>query len=270
MITAINYADKSFSKAQKFNLETAKKWGADRIIAYTPEDIDRDFYEKNKEILCQKKGNGLYLWKIYFLNKAFKEIDDGDYLIYTDAGSIYVNKIQYLIDCMEREKVDIMIFSLENDMLEKKYTKRDAFILMDCDTPEYTDTPQSIGGYVIYKKSKFVEKFLAEDLEYAQDIRIISENENTQGKDNYPVFVAHRHDQSVWSLMSKKYNLKRFKDPSQFGLRNHYESDVEERSTFPQIIDSHRMNVGSYRELKWKRSRAGKFLNKVRNKLTKA
>ena len=33
--------------------ETAKKWGADRTIAYTPDDIDKDFYEKNKEILCQ-------------------------------------------------------------------------------------------------------------------------------------------------------------------------------------------------------------------------
>lgn len=269
MIIAINYADKSFQKTQKLNLETARQWGAQRTIAYTPEDIDEAFREKNKEILRIKKGNGLYLWKPYFLNKAYQELKDGDYLIYTDAGTIYVNKIQYLIDCMEREGSDIMVFSLQNEMLEKKYTKRDAFIILDCDKPEYTDTPQSVGGYVVLKKSDFVERFLAEDLAYAQDERVITEQENTQGKPNYPEFIAHRHDQSVWSLMSKKYGLKRFRDPSQFGMMNRYEPAVEARSTFPQILDSHRMNVGSLAELRWRRSKAGRLIKKVQNKMNR-
>lgn len=104
MIIAINYADKSFQKAQKLNLETAKKWGADRTIAYMPEDMDTAFRERNQAILSAIKGNGFYLWKPYFLNKAYQELKEGDYLIYTDAGSIYVNKIQYLIDCMEQGK----------------------------------------------------------------------------------------------------------------------------------------------------------------------
>ena len=209
----------------------------------------------------------MYLWKPYFLNKAYRELKDGDYLIYTDAGSIFINKIQYLIDCMEREKLDMMVFSLQKEMLERKYTKRDAFVLMGCDNKAFTDTPQSIGGYVVLKKSAFVEKFIAEDLQYAQDERMITEQENTQGLENYPDFVAHRHDQSIWSLMSKKYHIKRFRDPSQFGLVNHYENDVEQRSTFPQIIDSHRINAGSLRELQWKRSKAGKLIQRIKNKL---
>ena len=269
MILAINYADKSFAKAQKLNLETAKKYGADKIIGYTPEDIDNDFKERNKDILSAKKGGGFYLWKPYFLNKAYKELKEGDYLIYTDSGSVYVNDINYLIDCMEKEKLDIMTFCLENDKLEYKYTKRDAFILMDCDSEEYAQTPQSIGGYVLLKKSDFVEEFLKEDLKYAQDRRIITEEANTQGHDNYDGFIVHRHDQSVWSLMVKKYGLKRFRDPSQFGLTNTYEEEVAKRSTFPQIIDSHRMNVGSLNELKWRRSKVGKFVNKVKNKINR-
>lgn len=267
MIIAINYADEGFKKAQKLNLQTALKWGADKVIAYTPADIDEEFRKKNEVILSAKKGNGYYLWKPYFLNKAYSELQEGDYLIYTDAGSIYVNKIQYLIDCMEKENLDIMTFSLENDKLERRYTKRDALILMGCDTPQYTDTPQSIGGYVILKKSPFVEKFLKEDLMYAQDRRIITEEPNILGKENYQDFIVHRHDQAVWSLMVKKYGLKRFRDPSQFGLVNQYEKDVALRSDYPQIIDSHRMNVGSFAELRWKRSRLGKLYTKIKNKL---
>ncbi len=263
MIIAINYADKNFAKAQRLNLKTAKQWGADKTIAYTPDDIDADFFERNKEILNIKKGNGLYLWKPYVINKAYGELQEGDYLIYTDAGSVYVNSIGYLIECMERENTDIMVFSLEKEMLERRYTKRDAFILLDCDSPEYTDTPQSVGGYVVLKKSDFVGKFIAEDLYYAQDMRVITEQDNTQGQPNYPDFIAHRHDQSVWSLMSKKYGLKRFRDPSQFGMIKSYDEDVAKRSTFPQIIDSHRMNVETLRELRWKRSRAGRMIERI-------
>ena len=40
---------------------------------------------------------------------------------------------------------------------------------MGCDSKEYTDTPQSIGGYVVMKKSSFVEKFLNEDLEATEE-----------------------------------------------------------------------------------------------------
>lgn len=268
MIIAVNYADKSFAKAQRLNLETAVKWGADKTIAYTPADIDEAFYRKNKEILSARKGNGFYLWKPYFLRRAYDRLETGDYLIYTDSGSVYINKIQYLIDCMEQEGLDIMVFSLQNEMIERKYTKRDAFVLMGCDEPRFTDTPQSIGGYVVLKKSEFVRNFLDEDLSYAQDKRIITEQPNTQGLENYPDFTAHRHDQSVWSLMVKKYGIKRFRDPSQYGMVNHYEEDVERRSTFPQIIDSHRMNVGSLRELKWRRSRAGRFMSKVTNRVS--
>lgn len=67
--------------------------------------------------------------------------------------------------------------------------------------------------------------------------------------------------------MVKKYHLKRFRDPSQFGMHNSYEKDVEERSTFPQIIDSHRMNVGSRFELSWRRSRLGKIYIRIKSKL---
>ena len=267
MIIAINYADKNFAKAQQLNLKTALAWGADRTIAYTPADIDASFRRKNQAILAAPKGNGYYLWKPYFLNKAYRELGAGDYLIYTDAGSVYVNRIEYLIDCMEREGQELMVFSLQKEMLERKYTKRDAFVLMGCDNPRFTDTPQSIGGYVILKKSDFVEKFIAEDLSYAQDARMITEQNNTLGFDNYPEFIAHRHDQSVWSLMVKKYDLKRFRDPSQYGLVNHYEPEVERRSTYPQIIDSHRMNVGSMSGLWWRRSRVGRLVTKVKNKV---
>ncbi len=256
MIIAVNYADKKFQRAQKLNSETARRWGADRVIEYGPDDIDASFRRRNQEILDAPRGGGYYLWKPYFYRKAYDALDEGDYLVYIDSGAVYVNRIQYLIDCMEHENVPLMIFSLERERIEKGNTKRDAFVLTGCDEPKYTDTPQSIGGYFVCKKAPEVEAYLDEVLGYAQDIRIISDRPNVMGLPDYAEFTDHRHDQSVISLISKKFDFKRFRDPSQFGQVNHYEAEVEQRSTYPQIVDSHRLNVGSMLELRFRRLKA--------------
>lgn len=271
MIIAVNYADKHFQRAQKLNSVTAKQWGADKVTEYGPEDIDEAFRKRNKKILDTPRGGGYYLWKPYIYRKAYNQLGDNDYLVYTDSGAIYVNSIQYLIDCMEHESVPMMIFSLEQERLEKCNTKRDAFVLTGCDEPKYANTPQSIGGYFVCRKNPSVEAYLDEVLYYAQDMRIISDQPNVMGLPNYAEFTDHRHDQSVISLISKKCGIKRFRDPSQYGLLNHYEQEVEARSTYPQIIDSHRLNVGSIRGIQLWRTKPMAELNKmkkrVRNKI---
>lgn len=46
MITAITYGNKKFEKAKKYNLKTARRYGADCVIGYSDEDIDSKFYKK--------------------------------------------------------------------------------------------------------------------------------------------------------------------------------------------------------------------------------
>lgn len=267
MIIAVNYADKKFRRAQKLNSRTAGQWGADRVIEYGPDDIDEAFRRRNKEILDTPRGGGYYLWKPYFYRKAYDELGEGDYLVYIDSGAVYINKIQYLIDCMEQEETPLMIFSLERERIEKGNTKRDAFVLTGCDEARYTDTPQSIGGYFVCKKAPEVKAYLDEVLHYAQDIRIISDKPNVMGLPNYAEFADHRHDQSVISLMSKKYGFKRFRDPSQFGMTNRYETEVERRSTYPQIVDSHRLNAGSLLEVRFRRTKAVRKISGLMSKV---
>ena len=90
--------------------------------------------------------------------------------------------------------------------LEKHYTKRDAFILLGADLPFFSETGQFNAAFQVYKKSKFTEIFLEEYLYYAHDKRIITDDENTLGKPNYEGFIDHRHDQSILSLLTKKYS----------------------------------------------------------------
>lgn len=68
MIIAANYADRKFQRAQRLNSKTARQWGADRVIEYTPGDIDPAFRAANREILDNPRGGGYYLWKPYVLS----------------------------------------------------------------------------------------------------------------------------------------------------------------------------------------------------------
>ena len=203
-VVAISYADYKYFKCLKINKFTAKNVGkVDLYYDYKPEDIDIDFKKKNKDILSRKRGNGYWLWKPYFILKTLKEkLNKGDYLIYTDSGILYLDKVEKIIKFMIYKKEDI--WTIRTIYIEKKYTKRDAFILLDADFPIYTDTFQYMAGIQIYKKSNFSENFLERLLYYSTDKRIITDDPNTLGLPNYNGFIDNRHDQTVLSILTKK------------------------------------------------------------------
>lgn len=261
-IVAINYSDERFGNAQKLNTKTALIYGADQVIQYNRNDIDKEFYQKNKEILIEKRGGGYWLWKPYIVKKTLEQLNGGEYLIYSDSGACYINNIELLINCMENEKTDIMIFSLNNKMKERNWSKRDAFILMDCDYEEYYNTPHRLAGFLVIKKTYLADEFISEWLKYAQDPRIITDRENCMGKENYHGFKENRHDQTILSLLSKKYGLKAFRDPSLCieGVCDN-KDDVLNRSNYPQIFDLHRMpDVLSIEDIQKEREKRAQHL----------
>ena len=204
-IVAISYGDSKFARQLEFNgksaLEMAK---VDEFYGYTPDDIDPEFKKKNEDILNRPRGNGYWLWKPYFLYRTLEEkLDYGDFLIYSDAGILYIDAAQKLVDFLNKKNTDMYLHRLPH--LERQYTKRTAFILLGVDDPFYAETGQFNAAFQIYRKTKFTEYFLKEYLYYAQDKRIITDDSNEMGEENYPEFKDHRHDQSILSLLIKKY-----------------------------------------------------------------
>ena len=205
-IVAISYGDNKYKTSLEYNRKSALEIaGVDEFYGYCPDDLDEEFKKKNNYILSEGKGNGYWLWKPYFIYKTLKtKLNDGDYLIYSDAGIAYIDKAQLIVNFINERKAEMYLHRLPH--LEKHYTKRDAFILMGADLPFFAETGQFNAAFQIYKKSKFTEIFLEEYLYYAQDKRIITDDGNVMGLPNYDGFKAHRHDQSILSLLTKKYS----------------------------------------------------------------
>lgn len=234
MKVLINYANNTFRKRQKINSKSGLKVGLfDKVISYSPKDIDYDFFNKNYHILCQKRGNGYWLWKPYFIKKTLDMLSFEDILFYSDSGSYFIRPISTLINGIDiQDDRGLIVFDLT--YIEKVWTKRDAFILMDCDSAKYSESKQRLASFSLWKKTRFTIDFINEYLSYAQDERIITDLENQCGYANYPEFKDHRHDQSIFSLLTKKYDVVAYRDPSQFGngVKQYYSN-----SNYEQIIE---------------------------------
>lgn len=211
----ITYADEKFKKQKDFALKMAKSRGNfDEIIGYSRSDIDTEFYKQNKHILEQKRGGGYWLWKPYFIVKTLDQMNDGDYLFYSDAGAFFLQSVDVLINELEKHNQNIMGFELP--LMESQWTKKELFLAMECNAKEYSETNQIMASYILIQKTPFSVDFFNKYLKYGcNDINITDKYDNKIIQDEN--FIDHRHDQSVFSLLYKKYCLKPFKDPSQFG-----------------------------------------------------
>ena len=219
MKVLFNFAHNKFYQSQKLNSETGLGIGGfDKVYEYNKKDIDSTFYENYKHILDHPRGAGYWLWKFHFADRLLNDdsIPEDSYIFYADSGSKFIDSIDKLINVFERDKLSVMTF--RQNHIQYIWAKRDAFILTDTDSAKYTHTGARVGGWFLIKKNDFSRKFISECYKYGKDQRIISDLPNELGEPNYGGFRENRHDETIISLVSKKYKLFPYRNPSQWGF----------------------------------------------------
>lgn len=218
-IYLVNYATPGYAQSQKRLNHSALKFGIDHIQSYTPAQIRRtQFYCQNKKLLSYRRGGGYYVWKPYIILETLKTLEIDDFLIYSDSGIEIINNLSPLLELC-RQQQGILLFQT-HDLLKRVWTKRDCFVLMNCDSELYHNSEQLMSGFAVFMKNERSINLIKEWLHYCQQINIISDLPNICGLDNFPDFREHRHDQFILSLLAIKHQLMIFRDPSQWG--NHY------------------------------------------------
>lgn len=215
MKVLINYADSAYRKAQKWNSWTGKQIaGFDKVYAFSPTDIDKNYYERHKDILSEKRGNGLWLWKPYFINKVMSECNDGDIVFYADSGSFFLKRIDKLISSLRKDE---KIWVSDCPLLESCFTKPVCFEKMECDE-KIRNSNQIQATYLMLICCDETRSFIREWLHYCENYELMSpEGGLSLNEKRGTQFVAHREDQSILSLLCKKKGVKAHKDPSQRG-----------------------------------------------------
>lgn len=254
MIAQVCYADDVYAHAQKWNIKFAKWFGGcDEVYAYNRDMLPEEFKKQHERILSFKRGGGYWIWKSYIVEESLKKLAYGDFLFYSDSGVLLIKNLKKLIKVMEADGQDVMTFEVCGHT-DATWTKRDVFVAMDCDSEEYYSTTQRMSTCVLIKKTKETEQFCAEWVKYSQTGSIITDEPNTCGLPNYESFRENRHDQSILSLLSKKWGYKAYRDPSQWGsyqkimyknntFVNAGEYETYERSKYPTMTIHHRYKV---------------------------
>jgi hypothetical protein len=174
-------------------------------------DNDFDYYPDLKvhENHCRSTpkifGNGL--WKWYLISKFMKEMPENEIISYVDIGCTF-NKfgIDRLYDYynIANEKGNLS-FSLPYQ--EVKFTKMDTYRRIFPHSNEHFYTDHILSGIMFFKNT-------IKNKEIIEELKIISIeknyhyiNDDPSILENDPVFSTHRHDQSIFSLINKKYKF---------------------------------------------------------------
>jgi len=198
----IDAAERLLGQADSLNLFQKTK-----LYTHTFLQNDAEFWSKHhKFIKKHPKGYGLWLWKPYIIKCAMSELGDGDLLLYLDSGcEIDIRKRDKLAALFEQVKNDYIIGSFIG--VEKEWSKMDLILEMDMNLPEYLESPQRQGGVLLFYMCDLTRDLVNKwyTLACGNDYHNIDETPSICDEDE--TFKEHRHDQSIFSLLSKKYKL---------------------------------------------------------------
>ena len=202
----VNYATPEFARYRRLSSETARRFGGfDRVLEFSPADLGADFRRRNARMLRAPRGGGCWVWKPWVIERALRGLDAGDCLFYADAGVFFTGPVDPAAALLRPGGAPVLAFG--GSALEREWTKRDAFVLLGCDTPRYADSFQAAGGLSAWRPCPESLELAAAWRRAAEDERLVCDGPRCCGKPEYPGFRAHRHDQSVFSLLCKRRGI---------------------------------------------------------------
>ena len=214
VVISASYADGKYRRFQRYNDASARRFGqVDKIYNYSSEDIDIDFKEANADIFSIQRGSGLWLWKPYLIDKTLSKMNEGDFLIYTDAAVAFLRDINGLIDKLIISNQDIMLFDLP--FIESQWTNPSVLESLNANIPAITLSNQRNGAIILLKKNASTSAFVKKWLALCCDIKLLQGSNKVPDKNS--LFINHREDQSILSVLSKEEGIDSFTDPTDYG-----------------------------------------------------
>jgi hypothetical protein len=165
--------------------------------------MERFLHLRSKSI-----GYGFWIWKPAVILHALTLIEDGDIVVYADAGChLNINGLEKLKEVYLRSLTQHDIFAFQmNHLLEYQYTKGCVFDYLGIrENRSITHTGQYVGGIQMIKKTSSSHEFLFRWFELGLTGNLITDS---QCDTNFEGFIAHRRDQSLFSCLAKMYPHK--------------------------------------------------------------
>jgi hypothetical protein len=238
IIYHVTFADTNMTRSQDLCMGSALSMGVDDSRGYNPDwwtawkHVDT-FEWLNKETLNQARGAGYWLWKPWAIADRMKMLNDGDILIYSDAGVEFIAPVQEIINRMEED-----IFFFTNGWPHIEWCKMDCIESIIPDKIKIDGTERDIkqvqASVIFFRVNAKTRAFVKEWLLYSQMPGFIDDSPSKVP--NYPTFAEHRHDQSILTCLQIKYGYKMHWWPTTYSM--HLERSAED--SYPVMFNHHR------------------------------
>lgn len=155
-----------------------------------------DEFEEHRKI---GRGAGLWFWKPKVVLDALEQIDENELLLYADAGCM-VRTGAKKWSTFHSHTEDVLAFRIDG-YTDRMYTQKSTADVLFA-TDEDMDSEQIAGGVFVVRNNGYVRELLKEWFRLTSKLDLL---QDTNGYYEHPEFRAHRHDQSLWSLLLKQY-----------------------------------------------------------------
>lgn len=202
------------------------------ISCYTEKDFDSEYVEKfGSHFIDYKRGYGYWAWKPYLIKKKFSEIEDGDIVVYADCGCmlLYENRntlLQWIKIVMESESG--ILSPCYGPYLERQWTRMDLYDYINKTYNKdnidiFENAVQCGAGILVLCKNNKSQEFVDIWNDIMSNHFHLCTDEPSSIP-NHKEFRENRHDQSVFSMLSKIYKIETIETKD--GILNKYTSPI--------------------------------------------
>lgn len=180
----------------------------DKSIFYTDKDLktDDEFWIVHSNFVeNNNRGYGYWLWKPYLIKKTMQTMQKGDILLYLDCGcEVDIRKKETIDKYLEYVRTDCIVGTYTT-FIEKEWNKMDLMKKLDAVDEKYFNTVQRQAGALAFLVCEKTINFVNTWYELCCDYCNIDDTPSIEK--NLVCFREHRHDQAVFSLLTKKWGL---------------------------------------------------------------
>jgi hypothetical protein len=208
------FADSRLKKSSDRLLSQARKFGGfDSIRIFDETDLDEAFREEFRDKLRPDvRGFGYWVWKPQIILQTLAAAEQDSIILYLDIGC-HLNpggkhRFGDYIERFQSSEKFVMAGDVSPSHLERTWTKGDLLDYFGVRHDEsITNTSQIATTFSFFKKNNssidFLQNWLAV---FRHDFALADDTPSKT--ENLPSFIEHRHDQSIFSILSKQAGLE--------------------------------------------------------------
>lgn len=183
----------------------------DDCILYDKSYLNKDpiFWNKHSKFISEnKRGFGYYIWKPYIIMKTMQSLHDGDIILYLDSGcELHTSNKKYTLDTYFKQvmKDKIIGSKVAKGRTEKMYNKMDLLNYLGLTNNSCLENDQRQATANMFLVCSETRNLVNDWYNIACDYHMIDDSASIMP--NNKEFIEHRHDQSIFSLLTCKYNI---------------------------------------------------------------